>query len=185
MNGRHVGTWRQTRGEHDQFIYAKSWLDDPQFRSLSLSLPVTSTREIRAPEVRSYFDNLLPDSERIRERLRAKHGARSVETFDLLEAIGRDCVGAVQLMPEGQSPIGWDRITSTPLKSRDVETLLRAVPTAQIPLLAGAERDDEFRISIEDRATEGWERLAPAHRSDADDAYFEAAARNRRRRPSA
>ena len=148
MNGRHVGTWRQTRGEQDEFIYARSWLDDSQFRPLSLSLPVTATREIRAPEVRNYFDNLLPDSQRIRERLRIKHGAPSTQTFDLLEAIGRDCVGAVQLMPQGTPPTGWDRLTSTPLRARDVETLLRTVPTTQMPLVAGSEGEQEFRISI-------------------------------------
>ncbi len=148
MNGRHVGLWRQTRGEQDQFIYAASWLEDAQFRPLSLSLPVTSTREIRAPEVRNYFDNLLPDSQRIRERLRIRHNARSTQAFDLLETIGRDCVGAVQLTPEGQTPVGWDRITSAPLKPREVETLLRSVPGTEVPLLPGVEKEEEFRISI-------------------------------------
>src|SRR5687768_9064545 len=104
MNGRHVGMWRQLRGDRDQLIYDREWLTDPQFRVISLSLPVTASREITSVEVRSYFDNLLPDDARIRERLRVRYRTKSAQTFDLLEAIGRDCVGAVQLMPEGQEP---------------------------------------------------------------------------------
>jgi serine/threonine-protein kinase HipA len=148
MNGRHVGVWRQTRGNRDQFVYDDAWLDDPQFRVLSLSLPVTASREITSPLVRDYFDNLLPDNARIRERLRSRYSTRSADTFDLLEAIGRDCVGAVQLMPEGQAPIGWDRVESTPLKAQDVATILRAVPTTTGPLAAQTGHDEDFRLSI-------------------------------------
>jgi hypothetical protein len=32
--------------------------------------------------------------------------ATSIGAFDLLSAIGRDCVGALQLLPEGQEPTG-------------------------------------------------------------------------------
>lgn len=146
MNGRHVGVWRQIRGNRDQLVYDASWLQDPQFRALSLSLPVTASREITSPAVRNYFDNLLPDNRRIRERMRKRHQARSAETFDLLEAIGRDCVGAVQLMPEGRPPLGWDRVESKPLKARDVEAILHAVPTLTDPFSDDADQD--LRISI-------------------------------------
>jgi len=129
MNGRHVGVWRKVRGDRDQFVYEEAWLEDPQFRPLSLSLPVTASREITSSLVRNYFDNLLPDNSQIRERMRNRYHVRSAETFDLLEAIGRDCVGAVQLMPPGQTPVGWDRIESKLLKAQDVEAILRAVPT--------------------------------------------------------
>lgn len=148
MNGRHVGVWRQIRGDRDQFVYDAAWLEDPQFRALSLSLPVTASREITSPLVRNYFDNLLPDNPRIRERMRSRYRTRSTEAFDLLEAIGRDCVGAVQLMPEGRVPAGWDRIESKPLKTREVEAILRAVPTAAGPLGAHLEDDKDLRISI-------------------------------------
>jgi serine/threonine-protein kinase HipA len=148
MNGRHVGVWRKVRGDRDQFIYDTAWLEDPQFRALSLSLPVTASREFTSPLVRNYFDNLLPDNPRIRERLRNRYRVRSTETFDLLEAIGRDCVGAVQLMPPGHTPIGWDRIQSQLLKTQDVEAILRAVPTSAGALGAQLDDDEDFRISI-------------------------------------
>lgn len=148
MNGSHVGVWRQIRGDRDQFVYDAAWLEDRQFRALSLSLPVTTSREITSPQVRHYFDNLLPDDARIRERIRSRYRIRSTETFDLLAAIGRDCVGAVQLMPEGQALTGWDQIESRPLKTPQVEAILRAVPTAAAPLTAHLEDDEDFRISI-------------------------------------
>lgn len=51
---------------------------------------------ITSPLVRHYFDNLLPDDPRIRERLRIRFATRSADTFDVLEALGRDCIGAVR-----------------------------------------------------------------------------------------
>ena len=55
---------------------------------------------------------------------------------------------AVQLMPPGKTPVGWDRIESTLLKSQDVEAILRAVPTAAGPLGDQSDEDEGFRISI-------------------------------------
>jgi serine/threonine-protein kinase HipA len=146
MNGRYVGEWRQVRGARDQFRYDSAWLRDPQSRPLSLSLPMTANATITSAAVRSYFDNLLPDDPRIRERLRTRFSTRSIDTFDLLEAIGR--VGAVQLLPIDQKPEGWDRITAHPLKPKQVEMILAAVPTATEPVLGGVGDEDDFRISI-------------------------------------
>lgn len=148
MNGRRVGVWRKIRGDRDQFVYDEAWLTDPQFRPLSLSLPVTASREITSPLVGNYFGNLLPDDAQIRERLRNRYHLRSAQSFDLLEAIGRDCVGAVQLMPPGRPPEGWNRVESKPLTTPDVEAILHAVPTTAGPLGAQSDEDEDFRISI-------------------------------------
>jgi serine/threonine-protein kinase HipA len=148
MNGRHVGVWRQIRGERDQFQYDRDWLADPQSRALSLSLPVTADAQITSPAVRHYFDNLLPDDQRIRDRLRVRFGTSSADTFDLLEAIGRDCVGAVQLLPENQVPEDWNRVIAVPMTAKDVEAHLRSVPTVRAPLLGAQKDEDDFRISI-------------------------------------
>ena len=146
MNGRYVGEWRQVRGGRDQFSYAQEWRSDRQARALSLSIPLTAEGTITSTAVRNYFDNLLPDDPRIRDRLKTRFGLRSSGTFELLEALGRDCVGAVQLMPVGIEPEGWDQIKTRPLKTREVEALLDAVPTTTRPLLAG--EPDDSRISL-------------------------------------
>ncbi|NRF65431.1 type II toxin-antitoxin system HipA family toxin [Aquincola sp. S2] len=145
MNGQLVGTWTVDRGAH-RFTYHRSWLDSPKRRALSLSLPITPALEIRGAAVANYFDNLLPDNEKIRERLGRRFKTRSTDAFALLEAIGRDCVGAVQLLPEGAEPAGWDRIHSEPLSEAQVAGLLRAVPSDSV---LGQEADDDlFRISL-------------------------------------
>lgn len=77
---------------------------------------ITPGLELRGPAVANCFDNLLPDNERIRERVARRFKTHSVETFALLEAIGRDCVGAVQLLPEGDEPQGWDRLDAEPMR---------------------------------------------------------------------
>ena len=146
MNGERVGTWTVDRGSH-ALTYDGSWLASPRRRSLSLSLPITSSLEIRGPVVAHYFDNLLPDNDRIRERIARRHRTKSTEVFDLLQAVGRDCVGAVQLLPEGTEPQGWNQISGEPLDEHQVAQLLRATPSE--PVLGQQAQDDElFRISL-------------------------------------
>jgi serine/threonine-protein kinase HipA len=148
MNGRRVGEWRRMQGKRDHLQYDEAWRTDPQARALSLSLPLTASATIASPAVRNYFDNLLPDDPRIRERLQIRFATRSADTFDLLEAVGRDCVGAVQLLPADEAPVGWSTLNVQALKPKDVEAILIAVPTTNAPLLAGATDDEDFRISI-------------------------------------
>lgn len=94
MNGLLVGDWSQVRGK-DQLAYHEDWINSEPGRPLSLSLPFTpGNQPLGGDIVRSWFDNLLPDSDAIRRRLAARHKASSSDAFDLLTAIGRDCVGA-------------------------------------------------------------------------------------------
>lgn len=145
MNGQLVGTWTVERGTHS-FRYDDGWLASPRFRALSLSMPITPTREVRGAAVANYFDNLLPDNERIRERIARRYRTPSTNAFELLQAIGRDCVGAIQLLPQGVEPQGWSRIASEALSDAEVAELLRAVPSDAV---LGQTVDAElFRISI-------------------------------------
>ena len=148
MNGRYVGAWQQVRGGRDRFTYDKDWISDPQSRALSLSLPMTSDAAITSDAVGNYFDNLLPDAQGIRDRIRTRFDTRSASAFDLLEAIGRDCAGAVQLLPEGEEPKGWDRLNVQRLDEKEIEAVLRAVPTTSAPFLNSADESGDFRISL-------------------------------------
>jgi serine/threonine-protein kinase HipA len=146
MNGELVGTWAHPRGGSHRFTYEQSWLGSARSRPLSLSIPITAgAREVRGPVVENYFDNLLPDNEAIRKRLQSRFHTGSIQAFELLSAIGRDCVGAVQLLPPDSQPVGFDTISAEPLSSEAIEKHLRdvAVPGG----LGGADQGD-FRISI-------------------------------------
>lgn len=145
MNGERVGEWTTLRTGTPVFRYDESWVRSPSARALSLSLPITADRELRGEAVDYYFDNLLPDSAEIRRRIRTRFQTRSTDAFDLLSAIGRDCAGAVQLLPPDQVPEGWNRIAAEPLTDAGVEATLREV-TAASPL--GPEERNEFRISL-------------------------------------
>lgn len=146
MNGIRVGTWSIRRGLH-VLEYDPAWVESAAGRPLSLSLPFTPRNEpIRGEKVEYYFDNLLPDSASIRSRIRAKFATDSAEAFDLLEAIGRDCVGAVQLLPEGETPTGFDRIEAEPLSDRGIEELIAGSLSPSRVL--GQEEESDFRISL-------------------------------------
>ena len=145
MNGERVGEWGALRTGTPFFRYEESWIQSPRARALSLSLPVTADREVRGPAVEYFFDNLLPDNASIRTRIRTRFQTRSVDAFDLLAAIGRDCVGAVRLLPPDEEPVGWNRIDATPLGEEEVERTLREVTTAT-PF--GPAEQDDFRISL-------------------------------------
>lgn len=147
MNGRSVGRWSQpTRGD-DALQYDREWVASEQGRPLSLSLPfLPGNAPHRGKTVRSYFDNLLPDSDAIRERIRSRHLTESTAAFDLLTAIGRDCVGAVQLLPDGEHPADHRRTDARPLDGSQVEQILLDA-AGGLGTARGRSRSD-FRISI-------------------------------------
>lgn len=148
MNGLEVATWEQRPHAPARLTYLDSWLESPSPRPLSLSLPLLPAGEShRGPVVDDYFDNLLPDNSSIRNRIRDRFGTKSTGTFDLLQAIGRDCVGAVQLLPPGQPPQQIDSIQFDALDDGGVARILRGVTATPVPGMSRS-AGDEFRISI-------------------------------------
>ena len=141
-NGLCVGTWALASGEH-RFQYQEAWLASPATRMLSLSMPFTpGNAPHRGDVVRNFFDNLLPDSDVIRRRLQDKFVTPTSDAFDLLGAIGRDCVGAVQLLPVGAEPAGWNRIDAQPLDEAGVERIIDNAVTER-----GLTIDPRFRLT--------------------------------------
>src|SRR5438132_743838 len=99
MNGIAVGTLVHESTGNLIFKYDDDWLNWKNRRPISLSMPLTEI-PYKGYVVDCYFDNLLPDSELIRERIQARFNAPSKKCFDLLSFIGRDCVGALQLLTQ-------------------------------------------------------------------------------------
>lgn len=148
MNGQLVGQWSHTRSKTSVFQYAAEWMRSPAARALSLSMPMTAGNgQYRGQVVENYFDNLLPDNDAIRQRIRSRFGTKSTQAFELLTAIGRDCVGAVQLLPVDAQPDGWDKVQSEPMSEAQVASALR-VASSDLPLGQRHPNAMDFRISI-------------------------------------
>jgi serine/threonine-protein kinase HipA len=147
MNGARVGHWRLAPNAPDTLQYDDAWVESGQGRPLSLSLPFTPGNSAhRGDKVRAYFENLLPDSKDIRERLARRFSTGSTEAFELLAEIGRDCVGALEILPEGQVSSGPGRVQAEALSPAQVAKVLRNATTPQA--LGWGDEDNEFRISI-------------------------------------
>ena len=147
MNGLRVGVWTRRRQGAQAFQYDAQWILSPAARVLSLSLPFTTDNSPhRGKAVENYFDNLLPDNEAIRRRIRARFSTESGDAFDLLAAIGRDCVGAVQLLPEGHAPGNVERIEAESLSEDQVEQAIADNLTGSRTL--GQVEQGDFRISL-------------------------------------
>ena len=146
MNGEKVGTWSVGRNGNQRLDYAPSWRASEHSRPLSLSLPYTADNRLEGEAVRNYFDNLLPDSEGIRKRIANQFRTKKTDAFSLLQAIGRDCVGAVQLLPPNLTPEGFDTLKYEVLTPEEIEMHLSALGSQSG---VGAQDDEQhFRLSI-------------------------------------
>ena len=142
MNGRLVGRLHNSAHGVLSFQYDHAWLDFAGRRAISLSMPLAG-RAYSGRIVENYFDNLLPDSQPLRNRLQARVGADSGRCFDLLARIGRDCVGALQLLPEGEQ-VDIRSVQAQPLTEEEIAAILRNYQT--MPL--GIDLEADFRISL-------------------------------------
>jgi len=142
MNGYEVGEYIQRSNGAQEFVYSDSWLERKTAIPISLSLPLTEKTHT-GDKVYNYFDNLLPDSADIRNRIQARFGAKTNQPFDLLSHIGIDCVGAIQLMSE-KADVDVKKIECTPLSEKEIAENLRNYKT--LPL--GMSPDQDLRISI-------------------------------------
>lgn len=124
-NGQHVGLWTIPARGDMQLQYELGWQASEIGRPLSLSLPFNiHNLPIKGEKVLHYFDNLLPDSEAIRKRVAEHFKTGSTDAFNLLKAIGRDCVGAVQLLGEHEEPKNIHNVQGEPVTKKEVERLL-------------------------------------------------------------
>ena len=146
LNGRVVGLLDRAPNGAISFAYDKEWLADARRAiPVSLSLPLREERYTGA-EVSAFFDNLLPDNDQIRRKVAEKVGAEGTDAFSLLNQIGRDCVGALQFVPEGDEVTPPTQPEYLQLSDADVAEIIRNLATAPLGVRPSGER--ELRISI-------------------------------------
>lgn len=144
LNNRLVGHLFKEASGATSFRYDENWLGWDNAIPVSLSLPLREDA-YRGARVTAVFENLLPDSEALRRRVAERVGAEGSDAYSLLAAIGRDCVGALQFIPDEEEVVeSSGAIEGDPVDDGAIEKLLLSL--AHAPL--GLSRDDDFRISI-------------------------------------
>ncbi len=142
-NNRLVGRLEKQTSGAIGFQYDPSWLDRTNTFAISLSLPLR-TQAYRGAPVIAVFDNLLPDNETVRRRVAQRTGAQGIDSYSLLEQIGRDCVGALQFLPDDVTLDAVSDITGEPISDDEIERLLANLENAPL----GMDDDHAFRISL-------------------------------------
>jgi len=144
LNGRVVGSLARAADGATRFDYAREWLDWEYAIPVSRSMPLMD-RPFTGTPVRAVFDNLLPDDDRIRARIAARVGADGTDAFSMLAALGRDCVGALQFLPEDMPPAPPGPPEGDPITEDAIAERIRSLSVAPLGMRGG---DDAFRISL-------------------------------------
>ena len=141
-DGRHVGQLTQDQHGELGFTYVSEWIDNNLAPPLSASLPKRAEPFSRR-ECRTFFGGLLPE-EGQRDAAAQALGVSRANDFALLDRLGGDVAGALQLLPQGEMPCipSLDQQPS-PLDEAGLIRVLDALPLR--PLLAG---EDGLRLSL-------------------------------------
>ncbi|MGA3092846.1 MAG: type II toxin-antitoxin system HipA family toxin [Terriglobales bacterium] len=143
LNSRLVGLLRRQPSGAISFEYDRSWREWESALPVSLSLPLREQAYLGAAVV-AVFENLLPDNDALRRQIAARAHAEGTDAYSLLGAIGHDCVGALQFLPQDLQPTPAGVIDAVPVSERDITTILDNLATAPL----GITEDQSFRISI-------------------------------------
>jgi serine/threonine-protein kinase HipA len=144
LNGRLVGSLRREGSGAIEFVYDPTWLAWNNAIPVSLSLPLREDRYIGDPVI-AVFDNLLPDNGDIRRRLAERAHADGSDAYSLLAAVGRDCVGALQFVPEGEDAGKAGEVNARPIAEREIAERINDLSRNPLGI---SDDDRQFRISI-------------------------------------
>ncbi|WP_163544337.1 HipA domain-containing protein [Occultella kanbiaonis] len=148
MDGTPAGTMTLTGSGNLTFTYDEDYRRDPAATPLSLSMPKATTRH-RQRAVLPFIAGLLPDNEQALGSLAATYQVSATSPFAILEHVGSDVAGALQILPPGQPSTdqGADRSASEPIGddevARDLAKVIDAYRTGRP--LHGRER---LRMSL-------------------------------------
>lgn len=143
MNNTFVGLLQKNPNGSLYFSYDIGWINSPDSIPLSLSMPL-SPITYSGDVVINYFDNLLPDNLGIRKTLSQRFSIPTQEVYDLLSVIGKDCIGAVQLISDNEKIERYKKIKSKPISEIEIESILKNLKNYPF----GLNPESDFRISV-------------------------------------
>jgi serine/threonine-protein kinase HipA len=111
--------------------------------ALSVGLPIGTPTGPRDMSGLDFFENILPEGPAL-ARIAALAGVRPVDTYGILKAFGRDCAGAIMVLPDGERPGGNEGSGYSPMTAGDLRRVISTLDIA--PLGAAPERG--FRPSL-------------------------------------
>jgi len=98
-----AGTLTRNEAGGVSFQYSKFHLLDDNAPPLSLSLPLRD-EPFGDPVSRAFFDNLLQEGTGALDRVMAREGLARDDIAGLLAHVGKDCPGAISVLPAGARP---------------------------------------------------------------------------------
>ena len=141
-----VGVFERNRFNAVSFNYSKEWLGDEENAfPLSISLPLDENT-YSGDVAFNFLENLVPENELTRVRLAHNVGSPTTDSFNLLQKIGRDCVGAFQFLPKSESELLVQKSGKAPVSDSQIAEIIRNF--AHTPLGVNTKENSEFRISI-------------------------------------
>ena len=123
LNGIEIGTLSLINGKME-FVYS----DNAPF-PISLSLPLQK-EPFKEKICRAYFGGLLPENPNMRDLLAKKYKININNDFKLLEAIGRDCAGAISFHEKNEPEIEqkFIKISGKILSDKELKKYIEELP---------------------------------------------------------
>ncbi|MGH6950614.1 MAG: HipA domain-containing protein, partial [Vitreimonas sp.] len=124
-----IGALRRSARGALSFAYAPSHLALSNARPLSLSMPLRE-KPFNDPATRAFFDNLLQERDGGLDQVLAREGLARDDIAGILYHIGKDCPGALSVLPEGAPPAkipGDYRRDYRPYSPREIEAIAESL----------------------------------------------------------
>lgn len=142
-DGHRVGDLALNAHGEPAFTYASTWLNAPNAKPVSASLPLQAEPFDRRATL-PFFEGLLPEATQ-RQAVAAALGISARNEFCLLEAIGGEVAGAIEVWPAGVEPASMDAAApARALSDAELLALIDRLPVT--PMLAGGESG--LRLSL-------------------------------------
>ena len=139
-DGRIVGRYDLLEDGSELFAYDVGYLDSSGATPISHSLPLRADPYGRR-QLRPFFAGLLPEESQ-RQRIAAYLGLAESDDFSMLEAIGGECAGALEIIPHGKAP-HENEDSLSPCDEKRLSEIVRSLPYR--PMMAG---ETGLRLSL-------------------------------------